>query len=186
MIVAIHLTEQQRQALEAQQGQPLEMVDPDSHRSYVLLAREVYERARHLLEQPSPSVAPDAGIPPAPAPADEGHPLRQCLRDLATPPAVTQFAKRWCEQLGLVGRKARQEQEERLKLQHYYGGKWIAFLRTAEGPVVVAVADSLNDPAFDRQLAALTADERRRAIIDSPPRLFDEQSEVLTPFSHES
>jgi hypothetical protein len=76
--------------------------------------------------------------------------------------------------------------EEQMKLQHCFGGKWIAFLRTEEGPVVVAAADDLNDPAFDQQLSFLTAEERRSVVIDSPTRLSDEESEILTPFHDES
>ena len=60
-----------------------------------------------------------------------------------------------------------------------------AYLATDEGPVVVAAVDSLSDPAFDRQLSFLTPDERRRRIITSPVRLFDTESELLTPFPDE-
>jgi hypothetical protein len=183
--VAIHLTEQQRQAIAAHRGQPVEIVDPNTDRAYVLLARERYDRVRHLLDQLEGHTEPSEGGGPPP-PVDEGRPLRQSLRELALPPAVAQFARQWCQRLGLVGSKARQDVEERLKLQHYYGGRWVAYLRTDRGPVVVAVADSLDDPEFDRQLARLTSDERRAAVLESPPRLFDERSEVLTPFAHES
>lgn len=51
MIMALHLTEQQRQAIEAQQGRPVEVVDPHTRQTYVLIAREQYERVRALLEQ---------------------------------------------------------------------------------------------------------------------------------------
>ena len=76
--------------------------------------------------------------------------------------------------------------EEQMKLQHYYGAKWIAYLRTNEGPVVVAAAESLNDPVFDLQLGFLTPEERRGAHITSPVRLLDDESELLTPFPDES
>lgn len=73
-----------------------------------------------------------------------------------------------------------------MKLQHYYGGRWIAYLRTGEGPVVVAAAESLGDPLFDRQLSFLSPEERRAVIIDTPTRLFDNESQILTPFPDES
>jgi hypothetical protein len=185
--MTLELTDQQRQAVEGRKGtEPVEVTDPTSKRAYVLLARELYDRVRHLFEQQESHTATATEPVSAPKPPEEGRQLRQRLRDLPTPPAVATFAQKWCGRVGLFGRKARQDLEERLKLQHYYGGTWIAYLRTDEGPVIVAAADSLNDPSFDRQLSFLTADERRSAIIDSPTRLFDEQSDVLTPFSDES
>jgi len=62
---------------------------------------------------------------------------------------------------------------------------WIAYLHTNEGPVIVAAAGSLSDPTFDQQLSLLASQERGTTVIDSPSRLFDDQSEVLTPFSDE-
>jgi hypothetical protein len=62
----IELTHAQRQALEAEQGKPVEVVDPATQRRYVLLAREQYERVQALLEpqpmQEGPEEASD--IPP--------------------------------------------------------------------------------------------------------------------------
>jgi hypothetical protein len=183
----LELTEQQRQAVEGSKGlEPVEVVDPASNRAYVLLARDLYERVRHLLERQERPVEAAARPEPAPEPPEVVRPLRQRMRDLPMPPAVATFAVQWGKQIGLFGRKGRQDLEDQLKLQHYYGGMWIAYLRTKEGPVVVAAADSLNNPSFDRQLSFLTADERRRKILSSPPVLFDEQSEILTPFSDES
>ena len=46
----IELTDAQRQALQAEQGKPVDVVDPATRRHYVLLAREQYERVRTLLE----------------------------------------------------------------------------------------------------------------------------------------
>ena len=62
----IELTDAQRQALQAEQGKPVDVVDPATQKRYVLLAREQYERVRALLEQaggPEPE-DPTAGIPP--------------------------------------------------------------------------------------------------------------------------
>jgi hypothetical protein len=49
----VELTEEQRKVLEAREGSPVEIVDPQTHRSYVLLAREQYERIRSLVEIPA-------------------------------------------------------------------------------------------------------------------------------------
>ncbi len=62
----IELTDAQRQALQAEQGKPVDVVDPATRRRYVLLAWEQYERVRPLLDQaeaPEPE-DPTAGIPP--------------------------------------------------------------------------------------------------------------------------
>ncbi len=62
----IELTDAQRQALQAEPGKPVDVVDPATRRRYVLLEREQYERVRPLLDQaggPEPE-DPTAGIPP--------------------------------------------------------------------------------------------------------------------------
>lgn len=182
-MTTIALTDDQRQALQAEQGQPVEVVDPATRQRYVLLAREQYERVRSLLESSAEQAVPSA--PPPAGSAREGAPLRQRIRDLPLPPAVAAEANRYCNYLGLWRAKNHREMEEQMKLQHYYGGMWIAYLHADEGPVVVACAGSLSDPIFDQQLSFLTTQERRSAVIDSPPRLFSEQSEILTPFSDE-
>lgn len=64
----VGLTEEQRQAVQGQAGGPVEVIDTDTQRAYVLLEREQYERMRSQVEsEPEPShrgaeVAP--GIPP--------------------------------------------------------------------------------------------------------------------------
>jgi hypothetical protein len=61
------LTEQQRHAVQEQAGEPVDVIDPDTHCAYVLLAREQYEHMRSLVEnerEPTDRVAEDAaGIP---------------------------------------------------------------------------------------------------------------------------
>jgi hypothetical protein len=169
----IELTPEQRQALEQQNGEPVRVVDPATHDVYVLVRAEVYERLAGVKKPPAPAAPPC-------------QPLRQRVRDLPLPPEVAAEAARYGKQIGCWWAKDFRQLEEQMKVQHYYGGKWIAFLETDEGPVVVAVADDLNDPSFDQQLSFLTAEERRSAILDSPSRLFDTESEILTPFPDES
>jgi hypothetical protein len=42
MIMPLELTEQQRQAIEAQGGQPVEVVDPATNRAYLVIAKETF------------------------------------------------------------------------------------------------------------------------------------------------
>jgi hypothetical protein len=57
--MTIELTEQQRRMVDGHAGRPVEVVDPDSQRSYVLIAREQFEKVRPLLDdqmQPLPPI----------------------------------------------------------------------------------------------------------------------------------
>ncbi len=49
-MTGLELTEQQRHAVLEQAGEPVEVIDPDSRCTYVILAREQYERMRSLVE----------------------------------------------------------------------------------------------------------------------------------------
>jgi hypothetical protein len=182
--MTIELTDEQRQALRDEEGSPVYVIDPVTKRAYVLVARELYE---HLWSprEGGPGYTCHSSSHSADSSTQEKKPLRQALRDLPLPPNVAAEAKQYCERLGLWGAKNRRQMEEQMKLQHYYGGRWIAYLRTDGGPIVVAAAESLNDPAFEQQMSFLTSKERRTVIIDSPTPLFDEQSEILTAFSDE-
>jgi hypothetical protein len=46
----IELTESIQKALDAQQGEPVRLIDPRTRRVYVLLPAEVFERVRALLD----------------------------------------------------------------------------------------------------------------------------------------
>jgi hypothetical protein len=59
MILAIHLTDEQRQTIESRQGQPVEVIDPATNRVYVLVGAETFERVRALLEQPAAATVPE-------------------------------------------------------------------------------------------------------------------------------
>ncbi|MBV9122488.1 MAG: hypothetical protein JO112_03870 [Planctomycetes bacterium] len=65
MVLALELTEQQRQAIEAQGGRPVEVIDPATNRLYVLVSAETFARVQRLLEQEKgPEPEETAGIPP--------------------------------------------------------------------------------------------------------------------------
>jgi hypothetical protein len=187
MSMAIHLTDQQRQAIEAQQGRPVEVVDPVTKRTYLLIAAETYERFRDVLESKQSAgllETPAAAASEGPQGAAEPSPMRQPLKDLVTPPEVAEEARRYCKKLGLSRKKYRVWAEDELKLQYYFGGRYVGFLNTAEGMVVVA-AGRLGSEEFDRQLAALSPQERQNVILDAPCRWHDEVSTILTPFAYE-
>jgi len=58
--MVIELTADQRQALDANPGHPVDVVDPATNQRYVLLARAQYERLQALLDQPSLSTSAES------------------------------------------------------------------------------------------------------------------------------
>jgi hypothetical protein len=167
----MRLTEEQHLLVEAAQGKPVDVLDPRTDRSYVLLPAEHYQRFKDLEEgrgvaEPAPTTHGVSGTP-SPAPAPNDGPLRVALRALPTPSEVAAIVQKRCQELGVWRRKYVQEVEDEFKLQYYYGGRCVAYLRTSEGPVIVAAGRRDSD-AFDRQLSYLTTEERYGAIRDWP------------------
>ncbi len=78
-----------------------------------------------------------------------------------------------------------QEEQDQLKLQHYFGGQPVYVLRTLEGPVVIPIEERYQNTP-DLRYLLLTPEERAQAYFDIPVRLFDTESEILTLFSDES
>jgi hypothetical protein len=105
------------------------------------------------------------------------------LDDLPTPEEVASRAQRRARERGLRGRW-RRELEEQLKLQYYFGGQCVSYLRGAGGIVVMAAGRS-GSPEYQRQLAGVAAEQRARLVLAIPPRWNDEDSEILTPERHE-
>ena len=98
----IELTDQQRQALREQAGQPVEVLDPATQRAYVLLPRDQYDRLR----------PPPHDVPGADAPLDAPEVLRQAMqaywRDLPHLLAFTHLHGRWVcyhgdQRVGIAG-----------------------------------------------------------------------------------
>jgi hypothetical protein len=173
----IELTPEQRQALETLPDGPIGVVDPASRREYVLVSREQFDKLR----QPE-SVSP----PPPPLPVRPVPPVPQRLADLPTPPEVTEEARRqyarWWKRWGRTS-LARIEQE--LKLQYYYGGRLICYLRNKEGPEIVIVHNG-DDEEFHRQYRALTPEQRKRAVSMGLPVWMDDVTEMsLAVWSYE-
>jgi hypothetical protein len=184
----MRLTEEQHRDVEAAQGKPVDVVDPQTQQAYVLLPAELYQRVRDLVEREGMRAAP--GAPPASEPPriplpPEGQPMRVKVRALPTPPEVAEEVKKSCRRVGFWRRKYVQQVEDELKLQYYFGGQAVSYLYTREGLVVVAAGDR-NSDAYDRLLSFLPPEERRQAILDFPFRWHDTTNEVITPFPYES
>ncbi len=82
------------------------------------------------------------------------------LKDLQLPPDLVRrlderFPRRWFG----WGKWARDAVEEDLKMQHFYGGKAVAYLLTTEGGVVVAAADDFDSPEFRASMDDLSRQE---------------------------
>jgi hypothetical protein len=54
----LELNEQQRRVVEEQAGRPVEVIDPNTRRAYVLIAQEQYDRVRSILQSEPVSEAP--------------------------------------------------------------------------------------------------------------------------------
>jgi hypothetical protein len=173
-MITIELTEAQRQALQAAPGQPVAVVDPFSQRHYLLIPQEQTGNGQLLpldrASMPSRTPGPSDCVP-------EVKPLRDRVRDHSLPPEVAALAKRFAKRFSYWG-SSRREAEDYVRLQYFYGGKWIAYLRSAEGPIVVAAADCHGDPRFDQQLSFLSPEERRSSLLDRPEPLFSEESNI--------
>jgi hypothetical protein len=93
--------------------------------------------------------------------------MRIKLRELPMPPEVAEEARRYCKKLGLWRKRYIQDVEDELRLQYYFGGQTVVYLRSKDGPIVVA-AGRVEDEAFGRQLDALPPGERRQVAYDFP------------------
>ncbi len=174
----LELTDEQQRALHAEPGKPIDLVDPATQRRYVLLAREQYERVRPLLEGGTEQVLPPP-LPPAGPSAGEGGPQRVRLRDLPTPPEVIAAAERRCRKYYLRGKKRRQEVEENLKLQYYFGGQAVYTLDTSEGLVVIPIPERYRGTPGLRDIF-FTPEERSRVCHTVPSPLDDTVTLILS------
>lgn len=166
----MQLTEEQHRLIEAAGGQPIDVVDPQSNRAYILVPAELYQRVRVAF--------PEVAMPPAREARKEPHLGK--LRDLPLPPDVAEEARRYCKQLGLWGRKYIQEVEDELMFQYYFGGEYVVYLRSKDGPIVVA-AGRLESEEFGRQLDAVPSEYRRKVVYLLPSVWKDTASELRTP-----
>jgi hypothetical protein len=89
------------------------------------------------------------------------------VRDLPLPPELAAEVDAYCKKAGLRRAAERQLREDHVKLQYYFGGFSVAYLRTPDGPRVVAVGD-VDDDDFWQQVDRLPPEDRRRNIVWTP------------------
>jgi hypothetical protein len=179
----MQLTAEQRQFVEAAQGRPVEVVDPQTGQVYALLSAEGYQCLRAFVERQVAEKGPaTTKAKRASARTFEGPQLRVRVRELAVPPEVAERVKRVCRKLCLWRCRYVQEVEDELKLQSHFGGQYVGFLSSPEGPLVVA-AGVLQSEAFDRQLGALSSQERRRVFLEAVDPWNDPVSRILSSLS---
>ena len=171
----MQLTAEQSQAIEAAGGRPVEVVDPQTQRTYVLLSAEAYQPVRDLVE----GRQPEGPRPEAPASIAEGQPMRVKVRELPMPPEVAERVKKCCKKLGFWRRRYVAEVEDELQLQYHFGGQYVGILRSKEGPIIVAAG--ILDEAFDLQLASLPPPERQEVMLYPVDRWNDSMSLILSP-----
>jgi hypothetical protein len=105
-MATIELTDAQRQALQAERGQPVDVLDPATRQRYVLLAREQYERMCARLEHE-----------PVPEPRETAAPI---------PPGILRSQQAfWRDLPDLLKLKSR-----RRRYVAYHGNERIGFGRT--------------------------------------------------------
>jgi hypothetical protein len=105
--------------------------------------------------------------------------MRVSVRHLPVNDELTQEIQAQCRRLGVWRRKYVQEIEDELKLRYHFGGKYVAYLPSEHGLVVVA-AGELESAAFDEQLACLSSQERQSVVLDAVDRWNDQTSLILS------
>jgi hypothetical protein len=138
MILAIHLTQQQREALAARQGQAVEVIDPVTNRVYVLVAAETYERMRDVrggepvsnelsgARQPAAAAGTESSQPPVEIPPGIRRSQEAFWRDLPQLLAQKKLRGRWIL---------------------YHGDQRVGIARTAEELIQVCIRRDLGDDA---------------------------------------
>ncbi len=124
--------------------------------------------AIELTPERGQGLASASGASPQPVPCN--------LDDLPMPPEVAAEAQRHALQRGLRG-KWRRELEEQLKLQFYFGGLCVSYIRTSRGIVVVAAGRS-GSQEYQEQLARVTPEQRADLILAIPSRWIDDETQL--------
>src|SRR5947209_15594513 len=105
--------------------------------------------------------------PPQCDPVMREHVTRVRLRDLPTPAELIEAAEHLCTQYHWWGKKRRQEVEEELKLQYYFGGQAIYVMSSAEGTIVIPIPECYHGTPGLRYLL-FTPEERQRVCSTVP------------------
>lgn len=102
------------------------------------------------------------------------------LDDLPTPPEVAEAARQYIKKLGLFRKKTLKSIEDELKLQYYYGGWYIRCLPTKQGKVIVAL-DQGDEEECERQVQALSPEDRRESVVHVPS-IWNNETSIITGF----
>lgn len=98
----------------------------------------------------------------------EGRALPIRLSELPTPPEITEEARRQTPGLfGWLG-NCRARLVEKLKLRHYFPGRYLRTLRI-RGDLLVVAIHSGDQAEYERQLATLSADQKRSTGVHVIP-----------------
>jgi hypothetical protein len=172
------LTEEQHQLVEAAKGQPVDVIDPQSNRAYVLVPAELFQRIRPAVHEEE---VPGANMPPE---AARGEPMRIKLRELPMPEEAAARVRRHCKNLGFWRRRYIQGVEDQVKLSYYFGGLAVVTVPSKDGPVIIA-AGRPESEEFGRQLNALSPEERRQRCCWYPGMWQGPTSGPRIIFTHE-
>jgi hypothetical protein len=175
--MTIHLTDEQRQAVQA--GQPVEVVDAESRLPVIVVSATLFRGQLHALP---PAEPPAQSVPAKPARPIPNVPCR--LRDLPTPPDLLARIESYCKEKWFWRKKYRNWVEAQFKLQYFFGDVRVGYVVTADGGLVIAAAQ--DSEAFSQQFQAIPLEQRQQAVVFSPTPWDNEASQLWTPFSDET
>jgi hypothetical protein len=97
------------------------------------------------------------------------------LNALELPPELKKYVEESCRGWRTGRAIFRKDTEWFVKLQVFFGGQDVAYMRKGDDLLVIAAGDMTSE-AFDRTLAALSREERRQVTLYFPSRWNDSES----------
>jgi hypothetical protein len=95
------------------------------------------------------------------------------LKDMELPPGVKREMEDYFRTRGIRRARHRAEAEENIKLQHFFGGQWVAYKVTPQGLLIVW-AGELESEECAAALDPLPREERCQIVLYAPPRWNDD------------
>jgi hypothetical protein len=108
------------------------------------------------------NAAPAEALPPVPMP-----PLPVSLNTLELPPDIKRYVEESCRGWRRGRAIFRKDTEWFVKLQVFFGGQDVAYMRKGDDLLVIAAGDMTSE-AFRQVLAALSREERRQVTLYFP------------------